>query len=147
MKDCEFGTGLDGAKQNGTGWTARCPAHDDSHASLAVAAGDDGRVLIKCHAGCNLDAIVRALGLSTRDLFPANETINGTMNGQGTDWPTIAKQFVAALTPERRNELAHNLDLPESALASLAIGWSNGEGCWTFPESDGQARISGINRR
>lgn len=51
-------------------WTARCPAHDDRSPSLAVTEGDDGKVLIKCWAGCSPDAIVSSLGLELRDLFP-----------------------------------------------------------------------------
>jgi hypothetical protein len=55
---------LDGVKRNGAGWQARCPAHDDRHASLAVAEGDDGRVLVRCHAGdgCSFESIVQELG-------------------------------------------------------------------------------------
>jgi 5S rRNA maturation endonuclease (ribonuclease M5) len=46
-----------------------CPAHDDHRPSLSVAEGDDGRVLLKCHAGCVPEDIVAALGLSMSDLF------------------------------------------------------------------------------
>ena len=35
---------LEGVKQTGSAqWQARCPAHDDRHASLSVARRDDGR--------------------------------------------------------------------------------------------------------
>jgi DNA-binding transcriptional ArsR family regulator len=37
---------------------------------LSVSEGRDGRVLLKCHAGCDIKAIVQALGLELRDLFP-----------------------------------------------------------------------------
>jgi 5S rRNA maturation endonuclease (ribonuclease M5) len=62
---------LDGVKRSGEGWEAKCPAHDDRHASLSVAVGAEGRVLLKCHAGegCSVEAIVAALGLTTTDLF------------------------------------------------------------------------------
>lgn len=50
-------------------FTARCPAHDDTRASLSVGTGDDGRALIHCFAGCELPAVVEALGLSITDLF------------------------------------------------------------------------------
>ena len=63
---------LEGVRKAGAGWTARCPAHDDRRASLAVARGDDGRWLLKCHAGCAFDAVVGALGIDARDLFPSN---------------------------------------------------------------------------
>jgi len=40
-----------GLRQTGSGWSARCPAHEDRQASLSIAEGEDGRVLLKCHAG------------------------------------------------------------------------------------------------
>ena len=53
----------------GTGWIARCPAHDDRHASLAIGEGKDGRALLFCHGGCELADMLRAMGLTARDLF------------------------------------------------------------------------------
>lgn len=64
---------VQGAKPNGRGWLAKCPAHDDRTPSLSIAQGDDGRVLLKCHAGCTHQAIAGALGLAERDLFPPAE--------------------------------------------------------------------------
>jgi putative DNA primase/helicase len=61
---------LKGVRRAGNGWSALCPAHDDKRQSLSVAEGRDGRVLLKCHAGCDAQAIVRAIGLELRDLFP-----------------------------------------------------------------------------
>ncbi len=61
---------LDNVKAAGVGqWTARCPAHDDRQSSLSIGTGDDGRALVKCHAGCDTVAIVGVLGLTTGDLF------------------------------------------------------------------------------
>ena len=37
---------------------ARCSAHDDGTRSLSVKLGDDGRVLLKCHAGCTTESVV-----------------------------------------------------------------------------------------
>jgi len=54
-------------------WTALCPAHNDKHNSLSVATGQDGRILLHCHAGCSVDSIAGALGLSVKDLFPADK--------------------------------------------------------------------------
>ncbi len=65
---------LSGVRQSGAGWTARCPAHEDRRASLSVGRGDDGRWLVKCHAGCTFDAIVAALGIDAGDLFPSTNT-------------------------------------------------------------------------
>lgn len=64
---------VQGAKPNGRGWMARCPAHDDRTPSLSIAQGDDGRVLLKCHAGCTHRAIVDALDIEERELFPPTD--------------------------------------------------------------------------
>jgi hypothetical protein len=60
------------ARRKGNGWMARCPAHDDHNASLSITEGRDGRTLLYCQAGCALDAVLSAKGLSTRDLFSDN---------------------------------------------------------------------------
>lgn len=65
---------LSGVKETSSGWSARCPAHEDRQASLSIAEGDAGRVLLKCHAGCDHKKIVAALGLEERDLFDADST-------------------------------------------------------------------------
>src|SRR5450755_1781781 len=51
-------------------WTARCPAHTDHTPSLSIGIGKDGRVLLRCHAGCSTEDIVRAIGLTMADLSP-----------------------------------------------------------------------------
>lgn len=62
---------LERARRTGPGrWTARCPAHDDQSPSLAVRELDDGRLLLRCFAGCDIEAIVAAMGLRLADLFP-----------------------------------------------------------------------------
>jgi putative DNA primase/helicase len=55
-------------------WQARCPAHEDEHASLCIGRGDDGRALIKCQAGCSSMQVCSALDLPMRALFPPNST-------------------------------------------------------------------------
>lgn len=60
---------LHGVKRSGSGWTALCPAHDDHRQSLGVDVGDDGRILLKCYAGCETSDILQALGLDWPDLF------------------------------------------------------------------------------
>jgi hypothetical protein len=56
--------------ETASGWESRCPAHDDQKASLSIAEAADGKVLIRCHAGCATEAIVEKLGLKMADLFP-----------------------------------------------------------------------------
>ena len=55
---------------SGAGWMARCPAHDDREPSLSIRSGNDGRVLLHCHAGCSPAEVVKAAGLRMSDLFP-----------------------------------------------------------------------------
>lgn len=63
---------LDGARQTGpTQWQARCPAHDDRHASLSIGKGGDGRALVHCHAGCAPGDVLAKIGLTEADLFAA----------------------------------------------------------------------------
>ena len=57
-------------KRGGTSWSACCPVHDDTNPSLTVSEGDDGCALLCCHAGCDVDSIVSALGLTVADLWP-----------------------------------------------------------------------------
>lgn len=64
----DFLTKFKGVRKSGKGFIAKCPAHDDSKASLSMSAGDKG-IIINCHAGCTPDAITTAVGLSLRDLF------------------------------------------------------------------------------
>ena len=49
-------------------WIACCPAHDDKTPSLAIK-NDDGKILLKCFAGCGAHDIVDSIGLSIRDLY------------------------------------------------------------------------------
>lgn len=61
---------LDGVKGGNGQYSARCPAHDDHHASLSISIGKDGKILLNCFAGCEKANIVDALGLTMKDLFP-----------------------------------------------------------------------------
>jgi AAA domain-containing protein len=63
---------LQSVKRAKNGYTAKCPGHDDQQASLSICAGNDGRVLLRCFAGCKVEQIVSAVGLTLADLFPRN---------------------------------------------------------------------------
>lgn len=60
---------LHGVTCTGGQYKAKCPAHDDKKPSLSVAEGEDGKILLNCHAGCSIDEICSALGLALKDLF------------------------------------------------------------------------------
>jgi hypothetical protein len=61
---------LQGLRRSGRGYLARCPAHEDRTPSLSIGQGGDGRILLRCWAGCQTGAVLAALGLSWTDLFP-----------------------------------------------------------------------------
>lgn len=50
-------------------WTAHCPGHSDDSPSLGVTSSRDGRVLIRCRAGCSAENVIEATGLRMADLF------------------------------------------------------------------------------
>ena len=51
-------------------FSTRCPAHEDRSPSLSVREGADGRAVLWCFAGCDIEDVIRALELSWTDLFP-----------------------------------------------------------------------------
>ena len=50
-----------GGHRAGATWMARCPAHEDREPSLSISAGKDGKVLVRCHAGCDQRDVIAAL--------------------------------------------------------------------------------------
>jgi hypothetical protein len=62
---------LEGVRRSGPGWVAKCSHHDDRQASLSIKEADDGKVLLRCHAGCGTADVVVSAGLAFVDLFPA----------------------------------------------------------------------------
>ena len=59
---------LEGVRKSGSGWQARCPAHEDRSPSLSIREGQRG-VILHCHAGCTFEAVVEAMGLKQSDTF------------------------------------------------------------------------------
>jgi hypothetical protein len=55
-------------------WRACCIACGGKNASaLSIGVGDDDAVLLRCWKGCEVEAIVRALGLELHELFPPKQ--------------------------------------------------------------------------
>jgi AAA domain len=72
---------LKGVRTSLRGWRACCPAHADSEPSLSIGLGEQGQVLLKCFAGCSLERIVEAMGLTVTDLFPDGASTQASSNG------------------------------------------------------------------
>lgn len=51
-------------------WVCQCPAHEDKGPSLSIRQLADGRVLMRCFAGCGVEEILGAASLTFDDLFP-----------------------------------------------------------------------------
>lgn len=88
---------LEGVTGSTPQWYARCPAHDDHSASLSVALGEGGRILLTCWRGDALEDICRALGVSVADLFDVQEKRRESLG--------LGAALVKALTPELPDEL------------------------------------------
>lgn len=58
------------AKPCGNGWTARCPAHDDTQPSLSIGIGTNGALLLHCFRGCGYSQIIRAIESKAAALSP-----------------------------------------------------------------------------
>lgn len=69
MTTSEILARLHDVKETASGWTACCPGHEDRRASLSISEGDEGRTLLRCHAGCAVETITSALGITKADLF------------------------------------------------------------------------------
>lgn len=54
---------------NDTQFIARCPAHDDHHASLSINTADPAKTLLHCQAGCPTESVVAAVGKTMSDLY------------------------------------------------------------------------------
>jgi len=62
---------LDGVRCTGPDrWIAKCPSHADRRPSLAIRELSDGRILIHDFAGCAVQDVLAAVGLTFDALFP-----------------------------------------------------------------------------
>ena len=125
-------------KQNGNGWSARCPAHEDRRPSLSVSEGDDGRALIRCHAGCTVESICDAVGLRVSDLMP-------------DDSSTVSTSALMRQTREKRQYRRHANGKPagktystaRDAVAALDAKMAKEDGrrvCyWTYCDAQGDS--------
>lgn len=95
---------LDRVRPSGNGWIARCPAHHDRNPSLSIRE-DGGNILLYCFAGCSVEAICEAIGITLSQLFAetrsssrAAPSIVHTLERQ-----LSASGFRSRLTPRERN--------------------------------------------
>lgn len=70
MEAEQIARALGGAKQSGSNWSCKCPAHEDNKASLSIGHGRDGKLIVHCHAGCSQESVVD--WLKALDMWPSS---------------------------------------------------------------------------
>lgn len=131
MSAAELISRLKKVRATGKGtWTACCPAHNDKSPSLAVRETEDGRVLVYCFGGCDVESILDAVGLEFDDLFPETHEHR---KSEARPFPAsdvlrlIAKEALIvaatakALTTRKLTEVEYNRSLEASALIQGAL--------------------------
>jgi hypothetical protein len=116
---------------SGGQWQARCPAHDDRHPSLSVALGNRGAVLLHCHAGCDPERVLAAVGLAPCDLLDQPSRHEPT----GSDSPPR----IVAQYPYRDAEGALRYEVVRFAPKAFRQRRPDGHGGWVW-------NIQGVER-
>lgn len=120
---------LDKVKRTGKEtWQACCPAHADRHPSLSIRETSDGRVLAHCFAGCAVEDVLSAIGLSFSDLYPPRPLTTYTK-------------------PERRPfpaaDVLRAIAFEAMVVASAAVAMCSGR---TFTNGDRERLIVAVSR-
>ena len=111
---------LQNVKRMSNGYSALCPSHSDNNNSLSIDEGNDGRILLNCHAGCSTADVVSALGLKMKDLFPKSATTTGTRGSASASAPAPAPAPSSAAEPPTVESLAADKGLPIKFLSYYA---------------------------
>lgn len=85
LEDLGLLIGDSAERRSGATWMARCPAHRDTTPSLSISVGNNGKVLVCCHAGCGQRAVIEAL--TGRGLWDGR--LNGSGHGVQARWRPI----------------------------------------------------------
>lgn len=123
---------LPDAKRSGHGWQSPCPAHDDQRPSLSIGEGDNGRVLLRCHAGCTAQAIAQAIDLRMSDLMPLDNS-----GEWGHKRRVDASKRVGEAKPHRQPRASWAT--PAEAIASLRENLGQENASWRYDDPQGQA--------
>ena len=108
----EFLNHLQNVKEVTGGCISKCPAHDDCRASLFISTGDNGRILLKCFAGCTVESIMESLHLTMSDLFQKSVCLS---------YPPMTKFVQVTRLGCTLKDYATVKKLNETFLKSLAI--------------------------
>lgn len=120
------------------GWVARCPAHDDKNPSLSIGEGGDGRVLVRCHAGCTPEKVCAALGLTLADLMPEPQ---GTHTTKQRQKPRPVKSPSGNGKPgphDNGKPAGKTFATDNDAIAELERQHGERTGLWTYHDAQGE---------
>lgn len=124
-------------RRSGDGWTAPCPAHDDSTPSLSIGTGTDGRALVHCHAGCDPKLILETLGLQMRDLMPHDSLDTDTTHACANTKGVLSVSRPS--TPENHHLSTGVFDSPDAAIAALEKKMGPHAKTWAYQDCNGSA--------
>ncbi len=131
-------------------YVAVCPGHADHSPSLLVGQdAKDGRLLVHCRSGCTVATVVKAMGLTTSDLFSADDRPDTSLpvSKAQADRPGPAPEDIAALryytlqcstrlvedagevAEEARQYVRNRFGLAPEDAAALGVGFDPG-GAW-----------------
>jgi len=121
---------FDVQQQQGDGWLAICPSHNDSQPSLRLAVTPDGTGLVKCRAGCDTSDVLSAVGLSFGDLRGIDVSGEVTMDAEpSAPLPTAAMAALAhqldqyaGLSPAAADYAWRRFGVTEADAARLQLG-------------------------
>lgn len=107
-------------------WLARCPAHGDRSPSLSIRETSDGRILVHCFAGCQVEDVLGILGLEISILFPESSARIDAVRERRPFDPlavlhAIAHEAAVVALVAQALEHGQAADLQRLGLASLRI--------------------------
>lgn len=117
---------LEKVRRNGTGYIARCPAHEDDEPSLSVGQGERW-IVYHCFAGCDRDEIRRKLGIDWADLV-LDDLPPSERKPRRRDWRAIELESYACAArlqhePKALERLRFGRGWAAKALERLMVGW------------------------
>lgn len=92
-------------------WLACCPGHEDKTPSMTVRELADGRVLVHCFGGCDVEQILSGAGLTFDALFPEKQKADSL--------PPVRRPFPAA-------DVLEAVEGEAFYVAFMALSMSNG---------------------
>jgi putative DNA primase/helicase len=110
---------LGGKPKVGGGFMCPCPAHDDEIPSLSVDDDKNGKLLVKCMAGCTQDAVIH--GLKDVNAWPDND--DWTLSPQEQD--RLKKEIEHDKTERLRQKQAQHIIAAKTA--AIILGKAGGD--------------------